>query len=271
MFKKIKKMGIALSALVLFAVIGLTATDSYAFYKACWHGGHCRWHMGSCKNQNYSGTPWSCSDLLIAITNPTIDYILKKPNGQASIVLGNDVTPIASDKLENFCTEMDTKYPIGKREDKTVQQKIEAEFENFFKSDDGKLSDANLQKWSKETVLQILDKAPVTGTITITKPGKDATIDIDSKQPVTFAWKSTVKGPHTIKLFVVKEGQTPEDAMINNKPDYQKEGITNGSVDILPYYGIEKPGVKIYCVVSCGDVVGYTSILTTRSNIKRGK
>gem|GEM_PF-7131306 len=266
-------MGITLSALMLFAIIGLTATESFAIRKVCaMDGTHCCWQWGNCDGVYSMEHRRTCNDFLtIPTPNPSTQYILKKPNGQAFIVLGNDVTAIASDKLENFNKEIDNKYPAGKREDEKAQQNIQSEFDAFFKTDDGRISDANLQKWSKETGLQILDKAPVTGTITITKPGKDATIDIDSKQPVTFAWKSTVKGPHTIKLFVVKEGQTPEDAMINNKPDYQKEGITNGSVDILPYFGIDKPGIKIYCVVSCGDVIGYASVNTSRSNIKRGK
>ena len=110
-----------------------------------------------------------------------------------------------------------------------------------------------------------------TGTITLTKPGKDVKIDIDSKQPVTFEWTSTnVKGPYTLKLFVVEKGQRPEQAM-KEKPVYEKKGITTTS-EKVPYseYGIAQQGIKIMWQVSSGDVVSpYSVILTTKSIIKR--
>lgn len=110
-----------------------------------------------------------------------------------------------------------------------------------------------------------------TGTIKLTKPGKDDKVDIDSKQPITFEWTSTnVKGPHTLKLFVVEKGQTPEQAM-KDKPVYEKKGITTNS-EKVPFaeFSISQPGIKIMWTVSAGgDVVSpYQVITTSRSNIK---
>ena len=114
------------------------------------------------------------------------------------------------------------------------------------------------------------DQAPATGSITLKYPRLDSKIDLDSKQPVTFEWTSTVKGPYTLKLFVVEKGQTPEQAVKNN-PAYEKTGITTTSekVPYSDYSVVLGGGGKIMIVVLSGDVVSpYSSITTSRSNIK---
>lgn len=263
-------MVIALSALVLFALIGFTAENSYAC-KVCWSDGSCNYITGSCSNvcAGSNGFP-TCTNVAAEMYRPATDYILFI-NGQATVITGDVKIPVASDKLDNLIKELQSKYPAGKREGKEVQIEIQAEYDKFFKnSDDGKVSKSRVELIAKETGLRILDNAPTTGTITLRYPRFDSVIDADSKQPITFEWTSTgVKGPYTLKLFEVKKGQTPEQAMKNNKPVFLKEGIT-ATFEKVPYFSISQPGVKIMCVVSCGDVVSpYTTVNSSRSNIKR--
>lgn len=159
MFKIIKKTVLNIIALLLFAFIGLSATNSYAI-RICFSDGSCYESNGSCSDVHpgTNGYP-TCSDA-VSMFHPASDYILSR-NGQAWVVTENEKIPVCSDKLDNLFKEISSKYPVGKILGEKELLEIQAEYDNFFKkSDDGKVSNNRLQALSRETGLRILDKEP---------------------------------------------------------------------------------------------------------------
>ena len=111
----------------------------------------------------------SCTNTSMKFNLET-DYILAI-DGQAWIVQGGALTPIASNNLAAFVLKMNAKYPVGKRETEEAKKEIERGFSKFFnKKDNGQVSSSRLKKISKESGLRILDKAPSVGI-----PDKDPT------------------------------------------------------------------------------------------------
>ncbi len=121
--------------------------------------------MGPGNNNCYVGTGscdgWcpsspadpNCTDALIAF-NVQTDYISVE-YGIAYVITKGRKIPVVSDKLARFISSTKLKYANAKRGDITVAQKIQAEYNAFLKTDDGKIGAERLALIAKETGLKI--------------------------------------------------------------------------------------------------------------------
>lgn len=148
-----------LIAIGVFTLLIASAGNSYACMKVCWSDGSCTEMEGDCSTvcAGSNGFP-TCENT--SKFNLETDYILAI-DGQAWVVQGGALTPIASNNLAAFVLKMNVKYPVGKRETEEAKKEIEKGFSKFFqKKDNGQVSSSRLKTISKESGLRILDKAP---------------------------------------------------------------------------------------------------------------
>ena len=155
--------------LILFTSFGISRS-AVACCQVCF-GAKCWQVEGNCSDCP-PPAPATCMDYADEIVRPggTEAYILSV-NGMAWIVKNNVKTPIGSDKMAAFMTNMKLKHPKPKS---TELEEISLAWSNFFKTyRDGPVSAARLARIQNETHLRVLSKPPTASE----QPGKRHTTD----------------------------------------------------------------------------------------------
>jgi len=105
------------------------------------------------------------------------------------------------------------------------------------------------------------------GSITLLTPGDGE--EIEPQIPIVFTWTPLPKGgPYSLKIVEIKGDQSPDVAIRQNKPIFEKEDLKTTTFQGDPIHGVDvKLGVKYAWQVSSGDLQSEVGLFVKEDSI----